>query len=180
MTEQTIWPAVVGGCLAISGAVVATWLGKFLEHKFQERQLARAICGELSAICRIVSLRGYVAAFRNQATLIQHTGQTQLFSVKVVQEYCGIYKANTSKVGNLAGNLPKEVSIIYTQIFSVFEDFSSLNSLVENPDHNMDVSPDTMIRRYTAIADLVEDSHARAIQVCLDIDKKYSGRCWWM
>lgn len=168
-----LWATLLGGSLSLTGSLGATWWAKYLEKKNGARQLAKAIKGELSAIVHIVTLRGYSAALRNYAQHIQATNQPILFSVQIKEEYCRVYKSNADKIGTLSGNLPTDIAIVYTQVSSVLEDFSILNNWMENPDSTADKNPDSLVRRYVTMADLMDDTLERAAKIVSEIDNLY-------
>jgi hypothetical protein len=168
-------PTVIGGLIALCGSFGATWFSKHLELKHQSKQLAKAIKGELQGIAHIVTFRGYSIAMRNMVIQMEHLQRPILFAVTIEQDYTQIYKNNNAKIGSLQGDLPTEIAIVYTQISSLLDDFAYMNECSLKYGEGAMFSPnlDEMIRRLTATAQLLDDTIAKANQVCQDIDRLY-------
>jgi len=168
-----IWSVLAGGGLTLAGSFAATWWAKRLERVHQERQLARAIKGELSAMIHISSSRGYTTQLRNAIQHMQATGQYVLIYATIEDSHSRIFRASLDKIGYLPGELPTEVSITYSQIASVITDFNDLSKLAMDPELPGERTSDALVRRYTAMIELADDAMERAAKIIAEIDRRY-------
>ena len=168
-----IWPVLLGGSLSLAGSCGATWWAKHLERLHLERQLARAIKGELLAMTHISNARAYTTGLRNAVQQMQATNQAVLFYATVAEDFARVFKANADKIGLLKGSLPADIAITYSLISSVVVDLNDMGELVKNPEMPGQRDADSLIRKYQAMIDLTDDAMERAATIIKKIERLY-------
>ena len=169
-----LYSSLAGGACAIVGSLLATSWAKWIERGHEARQFAKAFKGELSGIVNILELRNYQAGLRHYAHLCETEQKVHVYCVVAREEYRTIYKSNADKLGCLPGSLPEQISILYTQIAAILEEFHASEEIKEGK-RNISVlgSFDHAAQRYRATAKFIDDLVVKAKNVISEIDRRY-------
>jgi hypothetical protein len=119
---------LIGGALAIAGAVVSIYFTEWVKGRRLEKNLAWALHSEISSICAILRKRNYVSEFRSLAQDAQAGIENSRRNVKAAREYFLIYKSNASQIGLLKQPLPSRIVAFYVQGTAILEDIDALSS----------------------------------------------------
>lgn len=157
----------------MTGSFAATWWAKHLERVHLERQLARAIKGELLAMVHVSNVRAYTTGLRNAIQQMQVTNQGMLFYATIAEDYGRVFKANADKLGLLRGNLPADIAVAYSLISSVIVDVNDMSELAKNPQMPGQRDADSLIRKYQAMVELIEDALERAAKIVAEVDRLF-------
>lgn len=93
--------------------------------KREERQVAKALQGEIDAMVKIVELRDYAAGLRESAKAFRE-GRVEPFVVPIGQNYFTVFEDNASMIGALKGDLPRRVAQVYTLAKGIVDDFKGM------------------------------------------------------
>lgn len=131
------WVEIVGAIApsaSIVGLIGAAVAGYIFNRRFEKeknaeesRRLASAFLGEIIAIRKIVDIRDYGATINRCAYNAEHYGHTSVPKIKVRQNYLIVYENNTDRLGLLPSEVVVRLSILYTAIKSVLEDFATFS-----------------------------------------------------
>ena len=171
------WAVVIGGAITLMGSFGGTWWSNRIQQAAKAEQLARALCGELTAISHVIRARNYATTIRALAAEVLDKQEVRCFLVEVREEYRTIYKENASNIGLLKANLPEDVAIVYTQIASVLEEFAT--QLDAHRSNRLNVIMPTIAKshsRLITLADGIDDTLRRGDEVIATIRRFYSRK----
>ncbi|HET6846480.1 MAG TPA: hypothetical protein VFH29_06565 [Anaerolineales bacterium] len=117
---------IVGGLIAIAGGFLSSRMLERQRLRQEERNLALAFKGEISAILELIKERNYVGRFAQVVEQIETSGQAFFMPFRVRQKYERVYEANVARIGLLRRPLPEEIPVFYTRFASILEDLTSL------------------------------------------------------
>ncbi|MDZ7713633.1 MAG: hypothetical protein U5L06_11205 [Rhodovibrio sp.] len=110
-----------------SWAIYSTENLKRKRIKEESRRLASAFLGEIIAIRRIVEIRDYQETIKKCAYNAEKYGNVAVPKIDVRQNYLIVYENNTDRLGLLPSKIIVRLSILYTAIKSVLEDFATFS-----------------------------------------------------
>lgn len=117
---------VIGGFIAIAGGFISSRLLETQRLRREERNLALAFKGEISAILELIRERNYIARFAQVIDQIESTGKPFFMPFRVRRKYDRVYEANVARLGLLKPPLPEAIPIFFTRFDSILEDLVSL------------------------------------------------------
>lgn len=114
---------------ALLGSLAGAW-GSYLANvrmwekrqRREERQVARALQGEIEAIVKIVDLRDYATGLRSAAEEFRQ-GEISPFVVPIGENHFSVFETHTEQLGALRGDLPRRVAEVYTLAKALVDDF---------------------------------------------------------
>lgn len=122
-TFNVLIGVLLGGLLTVGTTIL---LERYRESR-EARRLAKAFCGEISALKHIVERRQYIAGLGSVLKYIDETGQTYSWSIRVRRRYFGVYESNLDRIGLLEGVLPEQIASFYVRANSILEDLSAID-----------------------------------------------------
>ncbi|MDP3106960.1 hypothetical protein [Hydrogenophaga sp.] len=164
---------LIGGGLAITGGFVSSWWQTKLTADREARQLAKAIKGELTGILEIAKVRQYEKGIEAALNHVRATSQPFIFSVTVRGDYTAVYRENAGRLGLLKGELPATISVVYTKIFSILEDFHLLTEIQGKPDRHHEMDLGRCLEMYEELLELLRQTLAQGQAVIDEIGVLY-------
>ena len=128
MNEATMQlvAVVIGGLIAITGGFLSSRLLEQHRLRQEERNLALAFKGEISAVLELIKERKYLDRFTQVIDQIETSGKPFFMPFRVRFKYDRVYESNVARIGLLKAPLPQEVPVFYTRLDSILEDLVSL------------------------------------------------------
>jgi hypothetical protein len=145
-TAAALLGAAVGGGLLI----VANYLQERARTANRAEQLARAIAGEVTAVLRVVEVRGYLKEVKDRAQATRE-GRRQPFRISAQRNFFSTIEANLDSIGLLPGELPVLVPTLLTIGKAILEDFDVLRAMTQGQGTEIDLAA-----RYDELAILLE------------------------
>lgn len=162
---------VLGGVLTIAGGYFSTY---FLERQRVEREqknLALAFRGEISAIMQLVQDRDYVQRFTDIIAEIEKTGVPFYAPFKVRRSYDSVFQANADKPGTLPNPLPELIAVFYARAASVLDDLASLGDGTYTS-----LSVPQLLGVYKSTLRMLQGAEASGKEIIATVDAMYGAR----
>ena len=118
----SIVPVIVGGVLALTGSLGATYLAAAVARRQRKRSIAGALAGEIGALVDIAETRKYIDAYDALIAQTESTGETMALGVVARYEYFSIFNAYAASLGELPPDLARDVARFYVITKSILED----------------------------------------------------------
>lgn len=128
MNEATMQLAavVIGGLIAITGGFLSSRLLEQHRLRQEERNLALAFKGEISAVLELITERKYLERFTQVIAQIEASGKPFFMPFRVRFKYDRVYESNVARIGLLKAPLSRDIPVFYTRLDSILEDLVSL------------------------------------------------------
>jgi hypothetical protein len=171
---ESLFPLVavlLGGVLTIAGGYFSTILIERQRLEREQKNLAFAFRGEISAILQLIQDRDYLARFADIIAGIEKTGEPFYVPFRVRYQYDSVFRSNANKIGSLANPLPELLAIFYTRMASILEDFSSLGDGTY-----ASLSAQDLSGLYKRTLKMLSGTHASGQEIIDKIDELYGKR----
>jgi hypothetical protein len=162
---------LLGGILSIAGGYFSTILIEKQRLEREQKNLALAFRGEVSAILHLIEDRGYVQRFADIIAEMERTDKPFYAPLRVRYQYDSVYRENVDKIGSLANPLPELLAVFYTRMASLLEDFSSLGDGTF-----ASLSTQDLLRMYKSTLRVLTGATASGKEIVAKIDELYGKR----
>ena len=126
---------IVAGLFALIGVLLGSFLGGIVQwhqekkrRDYEEKSLALSFKGGISGLISILRERQYIDRLSGYPKLIEQMNKVYLVKIQAKKNYTILYESNVSKIGILKEPIPELISIFYTQVNGIIEDFETLGT----------------------------------------------------
>src|ERR1043166_4432631 len=129
--KDVLISTLIGGALAISGAVIAVLKGHSLQAKHKQKEDAEFRANVLSAIRRELEALGEIYSKGIGAQLAKSI-EGQEFNVKlaITQDWFTVFTANAVHLGKFEADISRRIIIVYALLKALIEQFRINNELL--------------------------------------------------